>query len=124
MKTILYFEPSDTTKFDFERFEKSLNSYAKVPAEAIKKALKEFDQFEHLHVSRLVEAGVQLIEEFSDEQSARKYYEDHRQYFGGEFERLRRITGYLVGSLNRWNDAKRAEEHERVKHSVCACAAE
>ena len=45
MKTILYFEPSDTTKFDFERFEKSLNSYAKVPAEAIKKALKEFDQF-------------------------------------------------------------------------------
>ena len=34
------------------------------------------------------------------------------------FERLRRITGYLVGSLDRWNDAKRAEEHDRVKHNV------
>ena len=36
------------------------------------------------------------------------------------FERLRRITGYLVGSLERWNDAKRAEEAARVKHSVVA----
>lgn len=34
------------------------------------------------------------------------------------FERLRRITGYLVGSLERWNDAKKAEESERVKHNV------
>lgn len=34
------------------------------------------------------------------------------------FERLRRITGYLVGSLERWNDAKKAEEGSRVKHSV------
>lgn len=34
------------------------------------------------------------------------------------FERLRRITGYLVGSMNRWNDAKRAEEHDRVKHTL------
>lgn len=33
-----------------------------------------------------------------------------------QFERLRRITGYLVGSLDRWNDAKRAEEQDRVKH--------
>lgn len=34
------------------------------------------------------------------------------------FERLRRITGYLVGSMPRWNDAKRAEEADRVKHSI------
>jgi ribonucleoside-triphosphate reductase len=34
------------------------------------------------------------------------------------FERLRRITGYLVGSLERWNDGKRAEERDRVKHNV------
>ncbi len=34
------------------------------------------------------------------------------------FERIRRITGYLVGTLDRFNDAKRAEEHDRVKHSV------
>jgi len=32
------------------------------------------------------------------------------------FERLRRITGYLVGTTARWNDAKRAEERDRVKH--------
>lgn len=32
------------------------------------------------------------------------------------FERIRRITGYLVGSINRWNNAKRAEERDRVKH--------
>lgn len=34
------------------------------------------------------------------------------------FERIRRITGYLVGTLDRFNDAKRAEESDRVKHSV------
>lgn len=32
------------------------------------------------------------------------------------FERIRRITGYLVGSMDRWNAAKRAEEHDRLKH--------
>lgn len=37
---------------------------------------------------------------------------------GVEFERIRRITGYLVGTLDRFNDAKRAEEHDRVKHSL------
>lgn len=34
------------------------------------------------------------------------------------FERIRRITGYLVGTLDRFNDAKRAEEHDRVKHAL------
>lgn len=34
------------------------------------------------------------------------------------FERIRRITGYLVGTLDRFNNAKRNEEHDRVKHSV------
>ena len=36
----------------------------------------------------------------------------------GRFERIRRITGYLVGTLDRFNDAKRAEESDRVKHAV------
>ncbi|MFT9057567.1 MAG: anaerobic ribonucleoside-triphosphate reductase, partial [Ethanoligenens sp.] len=35
------------------------------------------------------------------------------------FERIRRITGYLVGTLDRFNNAKRAEEHDRVKHLDC-----
>ncbi len=34
------------------------------------------------------------------------------------FERIRRITGYLVGTLERFNNGKRAEEHDRVKHSI------
>lgn len=36
---------------------------------------------------------------------------------GVKFERIRRVTGYLTGSLERWNNAKRAEERDRVKHS-------
>ncbi len=32
------------------------------------------------------------------------------------FERIRRITGYLVGAMDKWNDAKKAEERDRVKH--------
>ena len=34
------------------------------------------------------------------------------------FERIRRITGYLVGTLDRFNDAKRAEEGDRIKHNA------
>lgn len=37
---------------------------------------------------------------------------------GVAFERIRRITGYLVGTLDRFNNAKKAEEHDRVKHSL------
>lgn len=35
------------------------------------------------------------------------------------FERIRRITGYLVGTLDRFNDAKYAEVQDRVTHSIC-----
>ena len=37
------------------------------------------------------------------------------------FNRIRRITGYLVGDLNRFNDAKRHEVEDRVKHSCSSC---
>ncbi|MCH3973295.1 MAG: hypothetical protein LKE53_11170 [Oscillospiraceae bacterium] len=37
---------------------------------------------------------------------------------GVHFDRIRRITGYLVGTMDRWNDAKRAEERDRVKHGL------
>ena len=36
---------------------------------------------------------------------------------GVGFERIRRITGYLVGTTERFNNAKKAEEHDRVKHT-------
>ena len=39
---------------------------------------------------------------------------------GEAFERIRRITGYLVGTLDRFNDAKRAEEADRVKHFIAS----
>ena len=45
---------------------------------------------------------VELYSEFSEE----------------PFQRIRRITGYLVGTLDRFNNCKRAEEHDRVKHDV------
>lgn len=35
---------------------------------------------------------------------------------GVGFERIRRITGYLVGTVDRFNNAKRAEVEDRVKH--------
>jgi len=45
-----------------------------------------------------------------------KKYEKLGQGVG--FERIRRITGYLVGTMDKWNDAKRAEERDRVKHGL------
>ena len=37
---------------------------------------------------------------------------------GVKFERIRRITGYLVGTIDRFNDAKASEVKERVKHGI------
>lgn len=37
---------------------------------------------------------------------------------GVRFERIRRITGYLVGTTDRWNDAKKAELRDRVVHGI------
>lgn len=37
-----------------------------------------------------------------------------------KFDRIRRITGYLVGTTDRFNNAKRAEERDRVKHGLGA----
>ena len=37
---------------------------------------------------------------------------------GVGFDRIRRITGYLVGTVERFNNGKRAEERDRVKHST------
>ena len=46
-------------------------------------------------------------------------YVDLRYDFGDQpFHRIRRITGYLVGTLDRFNNGKAAEERDRVKHSL------
>ncbi|MEA5060554.1 MAG: anaerobic ribonucleoside triphosphate reductase, partial [Candidatus Pelethousia sp.] len=41
-----------------------------------------------------------------------------KEHEGPKFQRIRRITGYLVGTMEKWNDAKRAEEAGRVTHSL------
>lgn len=48
----------------------------------------------------------------NDEEVSLSYY----VYDDWKFERIRRVTGYLTGTLDRWNDSKRAEERDRVKH--------
>ena len=49
----------------------------------------------------------------ADEENAREVF----YWQPVDFQRIRRITGYLVGTIDRWNDAKRAEEKDRVKHA-------
>lgn len=119
MKKIIYKNPNDAENFDIKRFVKSLNQYAKISEKEAEKALEDFEQYETMHVSCLVEVGMKLIAEKKDDQAAKEYFDQYAEYFDeGKFERLRRITGYLVGTLDRWNDAKKAEEKARVKHSV------
>ena len=110
---IIYQSPNDVKQFDIERYYKSLNKYEAVSKEKIQQAIDNL-HYDPMHYSVLVELGVKLIE---DENKARQYFNDHPLNDEG-FERLRRITGYLVGTLERWNDGKRAEERERVKHNV------
>lgn len=110
---IVYEKPEDAIQFDIDRYCKSLNRYGEVSKEEIVEALKNL-HYDPMHVSVLVRLGAQLIK---DEDKARQYWDEHSNNYEG-FERLRRITGYLVGTLERWNDGKKAEEKARVKHSV------
>lgn len=47
-----------------------------------------------------------------------EYVDTHYTYDNVKFERIRRITGYLVATLDRFNDVKRAEVEQRVKHPI------
>ena len=119
MKKIIYHNQSEMENFDIKRFVASINRFAKVSEKEAKEALAEFDQYEDMHVSCLVEVGAKLINKKAGEEKAEEYFNEHAEWFDeGRFERLRRITGYLVGTLDRWNDAKKAEEKARVKHCV------
>lgn len=72
--------------------------------------------------SKQVDVDFEVIDEFSndtDEASSIHVIASPKERGAGvKFERIRRITGYLVGTLDRFNDGKRAEEHDRVKHSA------
>lgn len=110
---IVYHRPESVKNYDEDKFFNSLNRYGKVSREKIREAVSKIG-YDPCHVSVLRNLGVQLL---PDDESARKYYDEHQQNQVG-FNRLRRISGYLVGDLSFWNDAKRAEEKARVKHSV------
>lgn len=118
MKTpsiILFNKPSETEKFDKEKFLNSLRQFGEFDSKIVDEGLKELSQFHELHYSRLIELG---IKSFKNNEDAKKYFERYQIEELESFERLRRITGYLVGSLDRWNDGKRAEEAARVKHTI------
>lgn len=118
MKTpsiILFNKPSETEKFDKEKFLNSLKQFGEFDSKIVDEGLKELSQFPELHYSRLIELG---IKSFKNNEDAKKYFERYQIEESVSFERLRRITGYLVGSLDRWNDGKKAEEAARVKHTI------
>ena len=70
--------------------------------------LENYVEFVTLRVDDVCKIFVRLI----DDDTVTIDYTAHHQ----KFERIRRITGYLVGTIDRWNDAKQAEEKDRVKH--------
>ena len=77
------------------------------------------DEEQKAYIDRGIERyGADLIRleinAVSDEECEIRYILKSRD----PFERIRRITGYLVGTLDKWNDAKRSEEHDRVKHRM------
>ena len=109
---IIYNNENDIAEFDMQRYLKSLNRYGEVTEEQVIKGLGDFP-YDPLHVSCLVELAIRLL----PEDKAKEYYEDH-QIEGQRFERLARITGYLVGDISRWNQGKMAEWAERTVSSI------
>ncbi len=75
------------------------------------------DKEKQAYISRGIERygrALQKIEVKLDGEYADIHYYTSKM----PFERIRRITGYLVGTLDRFNNAKRSEEQDRVKHAV------
>lgn len=111
---IVYTKPEDAKNYDKDKFYDSLNRYGEVSREKIREAVSKIS-YNPCHVSVLRNLGVQLL---PDDESAKKYYDEHSDYPTIHFSRLARITGYLTSSIDTWNDAKKAELKARVKHGV------
>ena len=79
----------------------------KLPGEIVEKAIAMMEREEG---RKVVELTIRRTEN-PDEYGITPIFEKM------PFQRIRRITGYLVGDLNRFNDAKRQEVGDRVKHS-------
>jgi hypothetical protein len=111
-KNIIYNKTYEIEKFDKEKFIGSIKQFGDYNSEIVDKGLEELSRYNPVHVSRLVELGINCL---TDEESAKKYYERYWEETG-IFNRLRRITGYISSDLSTWNDAKKAEEKARIKH--------
>jgi len=79
------------------------------PEVGIEEAKKYVEYVEDKYNRKLANLSIDVVDDFVD----LSY-----QFKTVPFERIRRITGYLVGTMERWNDAKTAEEHDRVKHNT------
>lgn len=79
-----------------------------IPEEIVREAIQMMEQEEG---RRVVEISIRRTEN-PDEYGITPVFERV------PFQRIRRITGYLVGDLGRFNDAKRAEVEDRVKHGM------
>lgn len=79
-----------------------------IPEEFVQAAIAMMEQEEGRHV---VEISIRRTEN-PDEYGITPVFETV------PFQRIRRITGYLVGDFGRFNDAKRAEVEDRVKHTI------
>lgn len=110
---IIYKSEQDATEFDMDRYLESLNRYGRVDKKQVEKELEKYP-YDPLHVSCLIEIAIKVL---PNENSARAYFEDHKVE-GQRFERLARITGYLVGDISRWNQGKMAEWAERTVSSI------
>ena len=78
-----------------------------------------------VYVDRLKEQNPDKLIKTVDFTVDGEYVDMKYTYDNVPFERIRRITGYLVGTVDRFNDAKRAEVEDRVKHSLsCPCSLE
>ena len=79
-----------------------------------KKEVEEYIKYiENDHPNRKLDT-LDITVEDHDEEMVNMHY----KFLPEGFERIRRITGYLVGTMDNWNSAKTAEEKDRVKHSV------
>ena len=78
---------------------------------------QEIDHYTKYCLDKYKDKHIEAIDIKVDEND-KNYVELSVDFSGMPFERIRRITGYLVGTLDRFNDAKRSEEHDRVKHNL------
>lgn len=89
---ITIIRPDDSSSFSYGELEELVNHCNTEPNAVLKHIIATEDESGYLDLE--------------------KHYEPY------PFERIRRITGYLVGTVERFNDAKKAEEHDRVKHGL------